>query len=319
MTVSKLPRLPMPRAAVDDLTLIVPPVLREPQRAAVLQFVDDYEHYRLQGGKNRVRKCMSSDLQTTLGLMGVNTKDKAAGDDEELGQKDDDRFIEEMQALFAPTSIDDAYASLEAVVMKSKATVDAAAMYASRFNKARKLAEVKMTLKPKKLRKLFEAGIRPAYLAKLVSHEECETWEESCRELVKHAREQETTSARTRRYTEQDETGSSSRSRAREPPPRVDSGAGDSKASGNAWGSGSQPPSEATDKDDDEGRDSAPVGGTKPTDSGSGRESQVLCYKCGEYGHYQSRCKASAEKQKTYLDRRRAELGDRPSTLRSAG
>ena len=48
---------------------------------------------------------MPSDIQVTLGLMGVDVKDKAAADDEKRGQEDGDRFIEEMQALFAPTSI----------------------------------------------------------------------------------------------------------------------------------------------------------------------------------------------------------------------
>ena len=50
--------------------------------------------------------------------MGV--KDKAADDDEERRKKDEVRFIEELQALFALTSNDDAHASLEAVVMKLK-------------------------------------------------------------------------------------------------------------------------------------------------------------------------------------------------------
>ena len=45
----------------------------------------------------------------------------------------------------------------------------------------------------------------------------------------------------------------------------------------------------------------------------------MKCHKCGEYGHYKSRCPASAEKQKAYLDRERARLGGRPNTLRSAG
>ena len=118
MTVSKLPRL-RPRAAVDDLTLIVPLVLQEPQCAAVLQFVDSYEHYRIEGGKNQVRKCVMSDILKMLAYMGIDVKDKAADDDKNGGRM----MIassQELQALFAPISIDDVYASLEAVVMKLK-------------------------------------------------------------------------------------------------------------------------------------------------------------------------------------------------------
>ena len=50
----------------------------------------------------------------------TNTKDKAADEEEERGKKDEDHFIEALQALFALTSINDAYASLEAVVMTLK-------------------------------------------------------------------------------------------------------------------------------------------------------------------------------------------------------
>ena len=42
---------------------------------------------------------MPSDIQMKLRPMGVDVKDKAAADDEKM------QALEEMQALFAPTSI----------------------------------------------------------------------------------------------------------------------------------------------------------------------------------------------------------------------
>lgn len=221
----------MVRAAVDDLTTLVPPVLREVQRASVLTFVEEHGSYALQGGKQRVRQCMSSDTLSVLKLMGVQVEDTET-DTDKAKEQDDDRFVEEIQALFAPKSADDAYASLEAVVMKQKATVEAAAIYIAKFQKAVKLAQVTQTLKAKRIRKTFEAGIKPASLAKLVAQEECDTWEESAGELVKHAREREAVDGKTRRYTEQDE--GSGRAGPRGQPPR--SGFGQGGGGGNGKG-----------------------------------------------------------------------------------
>ena len=69
-----------------------------------------------------MRACMPGGMQLTLGIMGVDTEDKAAGRKGRGGQRttDEDRFIDGMKMLFASTLIDDVYASLGTVVIKAQ-------------------------------------------------------------------------------------------------------------------------------------------------------------------------------------------------------
>src|SRR3546814_208575 len=168
-------------AQLPDVQATVPPVLRMLTEAAWLEFLEEFETYRSQGGARPLARLLLPEVRALLEEEEVSFPQEAPSEGEER------EILKKITALFAPSSLVDCFDRFRTITMEGQSSysVEAVLRYNLQYARMARLCADGVMLSDAKLRDLYVRNLRPVRLGQMVQLEEPSSLPDARRAAVK--------------------------------------------------------------------------------------------------------------------------------------